>query len=541
MLLVAVLLPAALPAVPLPQDPPRQRGRGLHGYIGYQAEQPPDRAEYGYGMSFYSAAWTLVEQPLARFQVGLAGCWILPDNRDDRDRPLAPEGTLARTWKERGPTWASVFQTIEGGLGYWRGNRFRYGPPKFSMNATPQCYDYEIGSPGWSFFYDTQALPDERLGLAQLSNRLLVPPDGLPFAGEPDGDFLGYAWMALPFTDPVPARGGRAPTGPNSWTCFLAADNFKGPIAFFVPETWSKIADLFREPYLHGRGLDSRPGLMNGGAMEINTVPQLVARDAAGRSWSKIPSLRFPIDDRGRAVLVEDVTYWSRAALWDEFLAWRRGGPAPSGAFSPNGAFRARLLTRTPAFDQDGLPIEGVAETFDTAVFPDGSWGLIWKEGGDAPPGRFPQFFRHEDGRRVAVSADEVPAETGLQEASFEPAGRGPAFTSPARGAWIEPGPAAGPFTTVLGDGSRVTYCWYRFIDQPVFQQYRWSESKKRDLQELVERLHRAWPIDRDYLPPPTSGRLVRLDPALLVEPPPGMEAGYVPIVVRQEDGGSGG
>jgi hypothetical protein len=48
---------------------------------------------------------------------------------------------------------------VEGGLGYWAGNRFRYGPPKFSMNATPQCYDYEVGSPGWSFFYDTEALP----------------------------------------------------------------------------------------------------------------------------------------------------------------------------------------------------------------------------------------------------------------------------------------------------------------------------------------------------------------------------------------------
>jgi len=57
-------------------------------------------------------------------------------------------------------------------LGYWAGNRFRYGPPKFSMNATPQCYDYEIGSPGWSFFYSSEALPDDRLGIAQLSNRL---------------------------------------------------------------------------------------------------------------------------------------------------------------------------------------------------------------------------------------------------------------------------------------------------------------------------------------------------------------------------------
>ena len=56
---------------------------------------------------------------------------------------------------------------MRGGLGYWAGNHFRYGPPKFSMNATPQCYDYEIGSPGWSFFYSNEALPDRRLGIAQ--------------------------------------------------------------------------------------------------------------------------------------------------------------------------------------------------------------------------------------------------------------------------------------------------------------------------------------------------------------------------------------
>jgi hypothetical protein len=94
-------------------------------------------------MGFYSAVWPLIDQPLARFQIGLAGAWVTPDNSDNKDQPLAPVGTLARTWPERGPTWSSVFQTVEGGLGYWRGNRFRYGPPKFSMNATPQCYDYE--------------------------------------------------------------------------------------------------------------------------------------------------------------------------------------------------------------------------------------------------------------------------------------------------------------------------------------------------------------------------------------------------------------
>jgi len=34
--------------------------------------------------------------------------------------------------------------------------------------------------------------------------------------------------------------------------------------------------------------------------------------------------------------------------------------------------------------------------------------------------------------------------------------------------------------------------------------------------------------------PPPTRGKLVSLDPSLLVKPPPGLEVGYVPIVASQ-------
>jgi hypothetical protein len=36
---------------------------------------------------------------------------------------------------------------------------------------------------------------------------------------------------------------------------------------------------------------------------------------------------------------------------------------------------------------------------------------------------------------------------------------------------------------------------------------------------------------------PPRFGKLVTLDPALLVTPPKGLEVGYVPIVTRQEAG----
>ena len=269
--------------------------------------------------------------------------------------------------------------------------------------------------------------------------------------------------------------------------------------------------------------------------MEINTVPQLCASAADGSRWSRIPPLRFPIDERGQAVLVQDVTYYSRKALYDGFLAWRRGGEAPSGSFDSKGAFVAKLSTNTPRFDQDGKQIEGVASTFDTKVFDDNTWGLVWKDGDHAPRGEFPQYYRHEGDRRVAVAPSEVPKETGLHDAEFELAKPGEPFTSPSKGAWTAPGAATGPLQVRLGDGSLVTFRWYRFVDQPSFGQYRWSAEKRAELQSLVERIHRAWPIDRDYMAPPTRGELVKLDPALLVEPPKGLEVGYVPIVTRQE------
>ena len=507
--------------------------RGLHGYISFSASRPPAQSEYSAGMGFYSAVWPLIDEPIARFQIGLPSAWITPDNSDNKDTPLAPVGTHARDhWPERGPTYEAVFQTVEGGLGYWAGNHFRYGPPKFSMNATPQCYDYEVGSPGWSFFYSNQALPDNRLGIAQLSNRLLIPPDALPFQGNPNGKFLGYTYMALPFTEPV---AGEPPTGDQAWTCFLSAANFKGPIAYYIPETWSKIGKLFNYPFIYGRGLDARPGKMGGGAMEINTVPCFQSQDAQGVVYSKLPKLQFPVDDQGRTLLVQDVTYYSRAALYDTFKAWRDGGPACSGQFDEKGAWRSKLTTRTTRFDQSGKKINGVEKIFNTKVFEDNVWGLEWYDGTKSAMGYFPQYFKHVGEERMAVSAAEVPAETQLKAQEFKRAGQGEPYTSPTGGAWTKPGPVRGPFRVNLADGSTVTYCWYRFVDQPSFQQYAWSEDKKAKLQAFVEKLHANWTIDRDYMAPLRRGTLATLDPALLVTPPKGLEVGYVPIVIRQE------
>lgn len=201
----------------------------------------------------------------------------------------------------------------------------------------------------------------ERRVVQSQRQRIIRFRDALPFEGNPNGKFLGYNYMALPFTEPTM---GDPPTGDQAWTCFLNAANFKGPIAYYIPETWSKIGKLFNYPFIYGRGLDARPGNMGGGAMEINTVPRFDGRDANGVVYSKLPNLQFPVDDQGRTLLVQDVTHYSKAALYDDFKAWRDGGPVCSGRFDENGGWIATLTTRTTRYDQDGHLIEGVENVF---------------------------------------------------------------------------------------------------------------------------------------------------------------------------------
>jgi hypothetical protein len=79
-----------------------------------------------------------------------------------------------------------------------------------------------------------------------------------------------------------------------------------------------------------------------------------------------------------------------------------------------------------------------------------------------------------------------------------------------------------------------VTYYWYRFADQPALLNADLTDAERETLQKRVEKLHRHWKKDRTYLAPPAFGELADIDPALIVTPPAGLEAGYVPIATRQ-------
>ncbi|WP_241684831.1 hypothetical protein [Cyclobacterium xiamenense] len=532
-----------------------QRANGLHGYIGYSSPRRPEG--FGAGIGFYTAVWPLVEKPLAGFQIGLPGNWIIPDNPDNKDMPCCPEGTIARTWEPRGPTWASVFQTQEGGLGYWRGNRYHYGPPKFSMNGVPDCYNSEIASPGWPFFYRAAALPEDQLGIAQLSNRILVPPDGITFVEDLEGKFLGYTHMMLPLTE---KREGPPPTGDQSWTLFLNSANFKGPVAFYIPEMWSRLSKEY--PAIEGMGLDAREGTMGGGgAMEINTVPSFEMKTPEGELYIKIPQLQFPVDAQGRSLLVQDVTYYSKDALFNPVKAWKNGGEAVSGAFREAHSWKPDISPRKISLDggaqlnAGGTKLGGLESVVEAIVTDSNAFGLQWQENPFGKQGRFPEYFKQVGDLRVPIPEAEAPEE--LTESTFALAGtekeyinwrdgneivsgnfridKELPYSTPTTGAWAHPGPASEAYSVDLKDGSTVTYKWYRFIDQPSFQQFNWSTEEKAALQALVEKIHRNWTIDKTYMAPPSSGGLVAIDPVLILSPPAGMEVGYVPIVVRQE------
>jgi hypothetical protein len=503
---------------------------GLHGYISMKVPPPPDG--FGFGISFYSAAWPLLAEPLQSFQIGLPGTWILPDNRG-YERPLCPPGTIARDrWAERGPSYRDVFQTIEGGMGFWRSTQFPSATPKFRMNGTATCYNVEISSPGWGFG-KPDPLASATMGLVQISNRLVVPPDGLTFANGMHGELFGTAWMALPLMESAAAHHDQ-PTGDQSWTLFLNAGNFKGPVAFWIPDTWSAIANGYAPAA--GRTLDARPAVMGGGAMEVNTVPYFSNTDSHNVLYSRIPKLLFPTDASNKTVLMQDVLMYSRDALSNPLKSWGESSGRVTGAFDKRGTFTPTCTNLPLRFDQHRVPLTGFEAFVETTMIGGGtscSFGLAWKES----PANFPEYFKQDGDKMVAVRASAVPPETALLTQTFAPADTGKPYTSPtaADSNWVVPGPRSALVTALLADGSRITYAWYRFVDQPALQHLRMSIADKAKLQKLIERIHSDWPVTRDYMAPPTSGTLATIDAALTVTLPRGMEVGYVPIVTRQE------
>jgi hypothetical protein len=97
-------------------------------------------------------------------------------------------------------------------------------------------------------------------------------------------------------------------------------------------------------------------------------------------------------------------------------------------------------------------------------------------------------------------------------------------------------------YETFLDDGSTVRYRWYRFKDQPTFQELKidypdvYTTEYLDELQKQIENIQSNWDSNQEFIPTPKSlskVRLAELDHGLIVEPPEGLEVGWVPIVIE--------
>ena len=520
--------------VPAPVQPALQPAE-MAGYLLVGVDKVAER--WNAGFSLYVAAWPLLRHyPGHRFQSGLFGTWMHP--------------------QYDGPAPANLYTDIEGGLGWWRDTRFPTETPKFIMGGVgPNFHDIANGPAHGA---GSWAQPRGLYGVAQLSPWLLFPIDGLNLKQGTCGELFGYGYLTLPLLPAKDSTNGTSlPTGGNSWTLFLATRTFKGPVAFFTPYFWSHSSEA--DAALAGTLLDSRPcGPNRPLQMETQYIPSVQAVDATGETYARIAPVRFPVSSDGTSVLVHRITAYSSAALWDATKAWFEGGAPASGAIDPAGAVGHALRGQGGATWRIALPATAKEQrvalawtSLATAIAPDAhTFGYRWSmplvaPAMDAPSlVQLPEYYHVVHGgaakpQWVGVRAQDVPPETGLAGVSFErPSEKRPEpYLTPddAGSCWRTPGPSAGPFQAHLGDGSVVTYSWYRFADQPALLNADLTEREREALQLRVVKLHRAWTRERDYLAPPTCGTLADLDPALLVTPPQGLEAGYVPIATRQE------
>lgn len=501
-----------------------------------------------YGFSMYTAMWPMVSQSYSSFQAGLVGTWINPDNLNFNQPLVGADHHLRESAPFMAPYYRG-YQTIEGSGGYWNNTHFHSNQPKYRTNGTPNGYGDQLSAPGWGFGYDVVVPgthgpwgnPNGTVGVAQLSNRLLVPPDGLTFKAGTNGEFFGAAWMALPLTSPTT---GSNPVGDLSWTFFINSTNYQGPVLFYVPDVWEVLAATY--PTASGRGLDARPAVFAGGLVMEMSIPFLLTTDASGTTYGRLAGMSFPVDSSGTTYLSSDLTVYTEAALFMPFKNWVKGGSAVSGQFSPTGTITPDISAQT-IYMWSGLhgtadfkqmeSNKGLANyvkpTVVTTAGGGSAWALKWQDG--AVAGAYPEYFKSSGDFMVPIPAGEVPEGTGLTTASFPTHGAGQAsYTSPST--WKTPAPAKGPYKATLVDGSVVTYYWYKFIDQPSMQGFGWTAEQKNALQTLVEKIHQNWGSNDNFIPPLTTGKLATMDTALLVTPPTGLEIGYVPVIVGQSN-----
>ncbi|MDA9773828.1 MopE-related protein [Saprospiraceae bacterium] len=512
------------------------------GFTWINTENVSDES-FGSGYTLYSAAWpTYNKYPgSSGYQMGLAGGWL----------------TTQRTGTEP----ADFYTTIEGGLGWWGDTRFGKETPKFIMGGVSfnfyawangtgagRSNNLPSGQRDWS-------TPGGKYGVAQLSNRLLWAPDGLNVAQCLNGELLGYGYTPLPLTDPLTETDGvDIETGNQCWTLMLNTTNFKGPATFFMPTFWTK--PVLEDTSLEGLFFDSRPSDPNMGlGLEHADTPAIVSKDSNDDTYAKTAGMQFPISGEDNSILMHGMTVYSQSALWNDMVSWFDGGPAVDPSFNVNGTNGVPFINNggfmVGEFSAQGPdPFEHEIDLsfMNPTQMNSNTMGYSFDVNQIKKTENnfvLPEYYKLEENEWRAINVMDVPPSTNLVDTPVPTTPRTEipyltpmepdcAWQDP-NGPWESPGPSAGPFTADLGDGSTVTYYWYRFVDQPAIIHANLPAEVREKMQERIELIHGNWNHTDEYTAPPEVGNLATLDPEIIVEPPAGFEVGYVPIVTRQE------
>ena len=513
------------------------------GFTWISTEQISDPS-FGAGYTMYSAAWPIFKQYPGpeHFQMGLSSSWL----------------TTQRTGNEP----AQFYTTIEGGLGWWHDTRFGTKVPKFIMGGVSYNFYAWANGPGAG---RSDILPDGerdwstpggKYGVAQLSNKLLWAPDGLNMAQSLNGEMLGYGYIPLPLTEPMAnTNGTNVKTGNQCWTLFLNTTNFKGPATFFLPTFWTD--PVLLDPSLEGLFLDSRPSDPNVGfGIEHAGSPAIISLDSIGNPYAKVERLHFPVINEDNSIILNQISVYSPDALWNNLTNWFNGGPAVLPGINAAGTRGVSFVNNGGAMfaeiaenSSNGIKheidlnyIDNVQQNANNMGF---EYDLNMVEQ-DERHFKLPEYFKlNADNKWQALNKELVPPSTNLLTTDVPRSPRPEiAYLTPMEpdcdwqdpnGPWKSPGPTAGPFKAELGDGTTVTYYWYRFVDQPAIIHANLPEAIRTKLQSRIELIHTNWRHTDEYLAAPAVGKIATVDPAAMVQPPAGLEIGYVPIVTRQE------
>lgn len=272
-----------------------------YGMTGMENAQGTSWYQYIFELLDYS-----LEEKRIKIQVGTGGTWLIPTQNTwkkgdpclchPQDWPATEGGKKCRLSDLKkckngccGTDGCEhLFQTMEGGSGYW-GGKLPTNAVKWTIGSVGGCYRYWSNSP--LEVKNSDSLLCDMMGVIAVSNSLLYPPDGIGFEKESEG-MLGHAWINSPIGKIHKDDDRRF------LTLILDTKNFKGPIAYMLPEYYgvqSKWAD--QDGVLHPVETFMNSGMTTGGgAWEWSTFPAFANQDSDERTV-RIPKIKISFND----------------------------------------------------------------------------------------------------------------------------------------------------------------------------------------------------------------------------------------------------